>query len=284
MDISVIIVSYNTAASTVECLKSVEAATGAKEILVVDNASTDESIQKIHQLFPEVRLIANTRNRGFAAANNQVLPLCRGRYIIYLNPDTVVKPDTLRKAVVFMDAHPDVGLAGAKILNPDGSLQESVSYRYPGEKFTRGETDGLTGKIACVLGAFMIARKSLLDELHGFDEDFFLYGEDQDLAWRIREKGLSIGYIEDAEVFHWGGQSEVRTPPAAIFEKKLNAEYLFYVKHYKRETIERIKRAGRLKAVFRLFTLHLSLRFSAEKSKLQNKIDCYRLIYKKTAA
>jgi hypothetical protein len=210
--------------------------------------------------------------------------LCRGRCIIYLNPDTIVKPDTLGKAVAFMDRHQDIGLAGAKILNPDGSLQESVSHRYPEEKFTRGETAGLAGSIACVLGAFMIARKSLLDELHGFDEDFFLYGEDQDLAWRIREKGFSIGYIEDAEVFHWGGQSEARTPPAAIFEKKLNAEYLFYAKHYKQDTIERIKRAQRLKAKFRLLTLHLSLRFSANKSKAQNKIDCYRLICKKTNA
>ncbi|HNY51745.1 MAG TPA: glycosyltransferase family 2 protein [Smithella sp.] len=282
MDISVIIVSYNTAAATVECLKSVEAANGAKEIFVVDNASTDESVQKIRQFSPDIHLIVNKRNRGFAAANNQVLPLCRGRYIIYLNPDTIVKPDTPEKAVTFMDGHQNIGLAGAKILNPDGSLQESVSWRYPGEKFTRGETAGLAGNIACVLGAFMIARKSLLDELHGFDEDFFLYGEDQDLAWRIREKGLSIGYIEEAEVLHWGGQSEVQTPPAEIFEKKLHAEYLFYTKHYTKNTIERIKRAQRLKAIFRLFTLHLSLRFSANKSKVQNKIDCYQLIYKKT--
>ncbi len=282
MDVSVIIVSYNTAAATVDCLKSLETANGAKEIFVVDNASTDESVQKIHQFSPDIQLMVNKINCGFAAANNQALPLCRGRYIIYLNPDTIVKPDTLGKAVAFMDTHQDVGLAGAKILNPDGSLQESVSHRYPGEKFTRGETAGLAGSIACVLGAFMIARKSLLDELHGFDEDFFLYGEDQDLAWRIREKGLSIGYIEDAEVFHWGGQSEARTPPAAIFEKKLNAEYLFYAKHYRKDTIERIKRAERLKAIFRLFTLRLSLRFSANKSKTQNKIDCYRLIYKKT--
>ncbi|MDD2275659.1 MAG: glycosyltransferase family 2 protein [Smithellaceae bacterium] len=284
MDVSVIIVSYNTAAATVECLKSVEAAKGSKKIVVVDNASTDQSAHNIRQLFPDIQLMVNERNRGFAAANNQALPLCRGRCIIYLNPDTIVKPDAIGKAVAFMDRHPNIGLAGAKILNPDGSLQESVSRRYPGEKFTRGETDGLAGNIACVLGAFMIARKSLLDELHGFDEDFFLYGEDQDLAWRIREKGFSIGYIEDAEVFHWGGQSEARTPPAAVFEKKLNAEYLFYAKHYKQDTIERIKRAQRLKAKFRLLTLHLSLRFSANKSKAQNKIDCYRLICKKTNA
>ena len=99
-----------------------------------------------------------------------------------------------------MDQNQHIGLAGARILNPDETVQESVSYRYPGEKYTSGEVAGLKGNIACVLGAFMIARKSLLIDLHGFDEDFFLYGEDQDLCWRIRERGYSIGYIEDATV------------------------------------------------------------------------------------
>lgn len=282
MDISVIIVSYNTAALTLGCLDSLWQAQGDKEIFVVDNASTDNSVDAIRRQHPAVTLIANAQNRGFGAANNQALKICRGRYVVFLNPDTTIEKDTLQKAVSFMEASPQTGLAGAKILNPDGTLQESVSYRYPGESFTRGETSALTGKIACVLGAFMIARKSLLDELHGFDEDFFLYGEDEDLAWRIREKGFSIGFMEDAFVLHWGGQSETGTPPVALFEKKKKAEYLFYKKHYKSDTIERIKRTERLKAVFRLFTLKISLPFSVKKTLIQNKIDCYRLIYKMT--
>ena len=151
-----------------------------------------------------------------------------------------------------MEANHHVGLAGAKILNPDGSLQPSVSYRYPGEKYAKNEAAALAGNIACVMGAFMIARKSLIDELHGFDEDFFLYGEDQDLCWRIREKGLAIGYIKNARVVHWGGRSEISTPPAALFEKKLKAEYLFYEKHYISETINRIKKAQKLKLLKRL--------------------------------
>ncbi len=177
-----------------------------------------------------------------------------------------------------MDANQHVGLAGAKILNPDGTLQESVSYRYPGEKFAAGETAGLGGNIACVLGAFMIARKPLIDELHGFDEDFFLYGEDQDLAWRIREKGFSIGYIEDAEVFHWGGQSEIGTAPPALFTKNLQAESLFYEKHYLPSTIERIKKAHKMKAYYRLITLKLQLPFSRDKEKLKNKMECYKIV------
>lgn len=282
MDISVIIVSYNTAALTLGCLDSLWQAQGDKEIFVVDNASTDNSVDAIRRQHPAVTLIANAQNRGFGAANNQALKICRGRYVVFLNPDTTIEKDTLQKAVAFMEANPQTGLAGAKILNPDGTLQESVSYRYPGESFTRGETSALTGKIASVLGAFMIARKSLLDELHGFDEDFFLYGEDEDLAWRIREKGFSIGFMEDASVLHWGGQSETGTPPVALFEKKMKAEYLFYKKHYKSDTIERIKRTEWLKAIFRLFTLKISLPFSVKKTLIQNKIDCYRLIYKMT--
>ncbi|NTW06676.1 MAG: glycosyltransferase family 2 protein, partial [Syntrophaceae bacterium] len=228
--------------------------------------------------FPAINLIANKDNRGFGAANNQALKECRGRYVIFLNPDTTLKPDTLQNALVFMDDNQSIGLAGAKILNPDATLQESVSYRYPGEKFTSGETAHLTGNIACVLGAFMIARKSLLDELHGFDEDFFLYGEDQDLAWRIREKGFSIGYIENAEVFHWGGQSETGTPPAVLFRKKLQAEFLFYKKHYLPSTIKRIKKAQARKASFRLSTLNIQLSFSRNKEVLKNKIECYEMV------
>jgi hypothetical protein len=278
MDISIIIVSYNTADLTVSCLQSLEAAGGAKEIFVIDNASSDQSVEAIRTQFPSVKLITNKNNSGFGAANNQALKDCRGRYIIFLNPDTTVKPDTLQNAVAFMDANQHVGLAGAKIMNTDGTLQESVSYRYPGEKFTSGETAGLKGNIACVLGAFMIARKPLIDELHGFDEDFFLYGEDQDLAWRIRERGFSIGYIEDAEVFHWGAQSEIGTAPPALFTKHLQAESLFYEKHYLPSTIERIKKAHKIKAYYRLITLKLQLPFSRDKEKLKNKMECYKIV------
>lgn len=279
MDISIIIVSYNTAALTLKCLASLQKADGlTKEIFVVDNASTDQSAEIIRTKFPAINLIANKDNRGFGAANNQALQECRGRYVIFLNPDTTIKPDTLQSAFVFMETHQSVGLAGARILNPDGTLQESISYRYPAEKFTSGETAHLTGEIACVLGAFMIAPKSLLDELHGFDEDFFLYGEDQDLAWRIREKGFSIEYIEDAEVFHWGGQSETGTPPAALFRKKLQAEFLFYKKHYLPSTIKRIKKAQARKASFRLTILKLQLPFSQNKERLNNKIECYKMV------
>jgi hypothetical protein len=278
MDISVIIVSYNTVRLITDCLASLQKADDLeKEIFVVDNFSTDGSVAAITAGFPSVTVIANQENHGFGAASNQALPYCGGKYLVFLNPDTTVTDNTLKTAVSYMDAHPHVGLAGARILNPDGSLQPSVSYKYPGEKFTGKELKGLTGEIACVMGAFMIARKTLIKELQGFDEDFFLYGEDQDLCWRIRQRGYSIGYIEDAEVLHWGGQSEFHTMPGALFAKKLKAEYLFYQKHYSPETISRIKKAVKLKARYRLATLKLLSLFTGNNAKLQNKAECYKI-------
>ena len=281
MDVSIIIVSYNTAQLITDCLKSVQNSSGVeKEIFIVDNASSDKSVELIAARFPAVKLQANKENKGFGAANNQGLPLCNGRYVIFLNPDTTIKEDTLQKAVSYMDENRHIGLAGARMLNPDKTIQESVSYRYPGEKYTKGEVANLKGNIACVLGAFMIARKPLIDEIGGFDEDFFLYGEDQDLCWRIRERGYFIGFIENAEVIHWGGQSEIQTTSVALFEKKIKAEYLFYKKHYFRETIHRIKKAQGLKAKYRLITLKLSLPFADNQIAHSHKIACYKIALK----
>jgi len=271
MDISIIIVSYNTADLLFNCLVSLQATHGVnKEVFVVDNCSTDNSAQMVAQRFQDVGLIINSENRGFGAANNQALKNCRGRYIFFLNPDTVVKSDSLKKAVAFMDKNQIVGLAGTKLLNTDGTLQESVFYKYPSEKFSTGETLGLKGKIAWVKGACMIAREQLINSLKGFDEDFFLYGEEQDLAWRIREKGFHIGYIEDAEVFHWGAQSERTTAPPRLFAKHIQAEFLFYKKHYMPSTINRIKKTQKIKAYYRLITLKIQLLFSKNKEPLKN--------------
>jgi GT2 family glycosyltransferase len=279
-DVSVIIVTYNTADLIGECLATIQRDEGAtREVFVVDNASTDEGVALVRDDHSSVRLTANSDNRGFAAANNQVLPLCRGRYIFYLNPDTkLVGPGVLRKCVRFMENNPQVGLAGVKLVNPDGSLQESVSLRYPGEKFSGGEVDGLKGKIACVMGAGMIARTGLIRKLGGFDESFTLYGEDQDLCLRVRQAGYEIGFIEDAVVMHYGGQSERRTLPAEVWRKKTFAEYHFYRKHYSLRTVARIRRADMLKARYRLFTLRLLNLFTENSSVNVGKMVKYRAI------
>jgi GT2 family glycosyltransferase len=279
MDLSFVIVSYNTSDLIGTCLSSVTAADDvSKEVFVVDNASTDGSVDLIRNNFPSVCLVANAKNKGFAAANNQVLPHCRGRYIFFLNPDTEVMSGAFREAITYMDAMPHIGLAGTKIINPDGSYQDSISYRYPGEKYTTGELSGLKGQIACVLGAVMIARAELIKDMQGFDEDFFLYGEDQDLCLRIRKSGYEIGYIDSAVFVHYGGQSERQTTSSEVWKRKINAEFLFYRKHYLSKTMERIRRAHLLKARWRIATLKLTTTFSINNNEAKEKLIKYLAI------
>ena len=278
--LSIIIVSYNTADLIGDCLKSVFAASNiTKEIFVVDNASTDNSVILVEKDFPEVNVIVNMKNRGFAAANNQVIPLYKGKYIFFLNPDAKVMQDTFNKAILFMYTNPDTGLAGTKVVYPDGTFQWSVSNKYPGEKYTTNELCELPGSIACVLGASMIARSELIKGLKGFDEDFFLYGEDQDLCLRIRKSGYKIGYTDSARIIHLGGQSEKNSLSSEVWEKKINAEYIFYRKHYLPKTINRINRSNTIKALWRIITLKLFLPFAKDKTRMKEKLGKYRVIY-----
>ena len=281
LDVSVIVVTYNSADMIGMCLDSLGPYTApSREVFVVDNASTDGSAGIVRDRYSWVLLTANAENRGFAAANNQALPLCRGRYLYYLNPDAkLTSPGVIEECIRFMDAHPQIGLAGTRLINPDGSLQESVSRRYPGQRFAWAEMAGLKGDIACVLGASMIARTDLIRRIGGFDEDFILYGEDQDLCLRIRRAGYEIGYCDSATVVHFGGRSEQQSLPADVWKKKTRAEYLFYGKHYLPETTARIRRADLLKTRFRLITLALVMPFLRVKVEAEGKRTKYRAVY-----
>lgn len=283
-DISVVIVSYNTAGLLATCLDSVLASEGVSfEVTVVDNASNDGSPDIVLTRFPAVRLVANRTNRGFGAANNQALPGCAGKHIVLLNPDTTVEPDSFRKMAAFMEGHPEVGLAGPMVLNPDGTHQESVSFRYPGHRHGAADLGRLPGDIACVLGACQIVRASLLRDLGGFDEDFFLYGEEQDLCLRMRKRGFEIGFIPDAVIMHHGGQSEIETLPAELVKKKLRAEHLFYRKHYRAETIRRIRKAQRLHALWRILSIRMLLPVTADKDLALRKLERYRVVMEEAA-
>jgi len=280
IDISIIIVSYNTADRIGICLESIQADQECrKEVFVIDNASTDGSVDFIKRNYPWVHLIVNEENKGFAAANNQLLPRCQGKYIFFLNPDTKVEPGSLKKFTSFMAANPHIGLAGSKVIYPDGRLQESVSFRYPGQKYATRELSALKGAIACVLGASMMARSEIVKQVGGFDEDFFLYGEDQDLCLRIRKAGYEIGYCEAAIVVHLGAQSERKSMVSELWRKKTQAEYLFYKKHYLPKTMERIRRRNLLQAGWRICTLMLSLLFVRNRENAKEKLTKYRVIY-----
>jgi len=281
VDISTIIVSYNTAELLTACLKSVVSRSDLSvEVIVVDNASQDDSAARVSRDFPWVKLITNEQNAGFARANNQALNVSSGEYVYFLNPDAVVQPGAFEAMMRFMASHTDVGLAGTRILNPDGSVQPSVERRYPGERRAQKDLRGLAGEIAWVLGASMIARRVMVEDLGGFDEGFFLYGEEQDLCLRIRKKGWKIGFIPDAAVVHWGGQSERNTSAADLWKKKFAAELLFYRKHYSRGSVLRIHRANVVQALWRIFSLRLTLPLCLDKEVSLDKLNKYRLALK----
>lgn len=280
-DLSVMIVNYNTAAFLKRCLTSLSSQGDINlKVIVIDNASDDNSQELVRNEFPWVELVANKQNLGFSRANNQALRSCKSKYVYFLNPDTEVQQGALVAMMRFMDSHPEVGLAGNRIINPDGSPQSSVETRYPGQKHAREELKGLEGGIAWVLGASMIARARLIEDLGGFDERFALYGEEQDLCLRIRKAGWAIGHIPDAVVIHWGGQSERNNLPAEIWKKKFEAELVFYKKHYTKRTIRAINTANLVQALWRLVTLTLSLPFSTDRESSLKKLEKYRLVLK----
>jgi hypothetical protein len=280
-EISIIIVSYNTQDLIGDCIRSVLAEEDChKEIFVVDNASTDGSVAYLREGFPKVFLVANEENRGFAAANNQVLHRCRGKYIFFLNPDARLTRGAMRILLSYMESSPRVGLAGTKLVGPDGTPQRSKAEQYLGQDYSQDELSGLPGSLASVIGASMVVRADLAKKIGGFDEDFFLYGEDQDICLRVRKCGYEVGYIDEAIVLHSGGQSERNTTPLGVWDKKIRAEQIFYRKHYSPETVKRINREKVLKACWRMMTLTLSLPFVKNKSRTKYKLKKYFLVYR----
>ncbi len=280
-DVSVIVVNYNAADFLVGCLNSIASQTGiTSEVIVVDNGSRDSSLDVIKGNFPWVMLIANESNLGYARANNIALKACKARYVYFLNPDTEVMEGAFRRMINFMDLHPEIGLAGTRVVNPDGSLQSSIERRYPGERHVKKELRDLKGNIAWVLGATMIARRTVIRDLGGFDEDFFLYGEEQDLCLRIRKAGWAIGYVDEAVVVHWGGQSERENMPAEVWKKKFQSELIFYGKHYSTKAIRSIRTDNVIKAFWRILTLKLTLPFSLDKDVSLRKLEKYCLVLK----
>lgn len=268
MDLSIVIVSFNTKEILADCLKSVKIAIKnlEAEVYVVDNNSSDATAEMVSANFPWVKLIANKENLGFAKANNQALKKSKGKYILVLNPDTTVPADALTKMIDFMEKHQDVGVSTCKIELAIGGLDKDARRHFPTPWRAFTHFSGLSkifkgSKLfdqyyvgykspdeqqeldACV-GAFMMVRKSAMDKVGLFDEDFFFYGEDLDWCWRFREKGYKIIYTPIAKIMHYKGASSGMKKSSqgvtkATKESKRRAKYesvhamkLFYEKHF----------------------------------------------------
>lgn len=258
MRIAVVIVNYNVKDLLVSCLASLQASLAgiSSEIIVVDNDSTDGSIDYAEPMFPGVRFIRLGNNLGFGRANNIGFreALEKGaEYILCLNPDTLISEDTMRVMLDYMDAQPEVGLAGCKLLNADGTFQLACRRGFPTPWASFCKVFGLqalfpksprfaqynqtfrsedeTYFVDAVMGAFMFIRKEALEQIGGFDEDFFMYGEDLDLCFRIQQNGWKITYLHTTSIIHYKGESTRRS---AINEVKhfYEAMEIFARKHY----------------------------------------------------
>jgi O-antigen biosynthesis protein len=268
VQLSVIIVNYNVRAFLENALLSVQKAmfgvTG--EVIVVDNASGDGSADMVRQKFPDVRLIANRQNVGFATANNQALRESKGEYCLLLNPDTIVQETTFRAMIGFFEQHPDAGLAGCRILNPDGSLQLACRRSFPSPWVAFTKISGLsslfpssalfgrynltykspdeTYEVDAISGSFMFARRAVIESAGYLDENFFMYGEDLDWCYRVGKAGWKVYYVHATQIIHFKGESARRS---SIDEVKLfyDAMRVFVRKHIRRGwTADLILRVG----------------------------------------
>jgi len=224
------------------------------EIIVVDNASSDDSLSRLQEYFKDkVKFIASSENNGFAAGNNQALRQVNSDYVLLLNSDTIVWENTLENIYAYMENHEDVGACGCRVRLEDGQLDKACKRSFPNVKnsffrlfhiptnskddnynLTDLADDGIY-EIDCLTGAFMFMRKSALDEVGLLDETFFMYGEDIDLCYRIKQGGWKIVYYGESSITHLKGASSKKQKNKLIYEF-YRAMYIYYKKHHAKES------------------------------------------------
>ena len=234
MDLSIIIVNWNTRDLLSDCLESIKATARdlSHEIIVVDNASTDGSVEMLRERFPRVKVIENAENRGFGAANNQAMKVMAGRYALLLNSDTRLMENAVQELFSFLESRPDAAMACGQLLNADGSRQNSVAAfpslmtlltntplleilfprRFPSK---RRDYPGPI-EVDSAIGACMMVRKSAIDEVGMFDERYFFFFEETDWAMQMRAAGWKVFHIPTAFIYHQQGQSIGRNARSRI--------------------------------------------------------------------
>src|SRR5262245_50528304 len=260
-DVSVVVVNYNTAHLLDRMFAALDQARGTLrfQVIVVDNASRDDSVHILRTRHPSVELIENPTNVGFGRANNQALPRARGRYLLLLNTDAFVAPDTLTKTVAFMDAHPGCGVLGVKLVGHDGMLQPSCRYfPTPWNVFAASNTVGIwmwrrffpgtrlvddmswdhasVRECDWVPGSYYLVRREVIDRIGLFDPRYFLYFEEVDHCRRVRQAGWSVVYYPHTQVLHVGGESAESEGPLTVGRQisalQIESGLLYFRKHH----------------------------------------------------
>jgi GT2 family glycosyltransferase len=270
VDLSIVIVSWNTRALILGCIAALGAASAPlrAETIVVDNGSTDGTPEAIRERFPEVRVIESARNLGFAGGNNAGLRVARGRFFCLLNPDTEARRGSLAALVAHLEGHPELGAVGPRLLNADGS-EQAVGFRFPslaqvaldlfplGGRFAASRLNGRyphaprdrAFAIDFPLGACIVARRAAVEATGPLDEGFHMYSEEVDWCRRMRAAGWGIACLPTAEVVHYGGQSTSQQPARMFYE--LHRSRARYFRRYHGPTFIRaarwITRAGAVK-------------------------------------
>ncbi len=260
MDLSIVIVNFNTKQLTIDAIHSVfhSKTNHSYEILLVDNNSSDGSVEAFHKEFPNITIFENKENVGFSKANNQAIKVANGRYVLLLNSDTIVHEETLQVMIDFMEAYPKVGASGCKVILPDGSLDKACRRGFPTPAASFYHFSGLAKlfpnnprlnqyqlghldpdkdyPVDCLVGAFMLLRKEAIEQVGLLDEEFFMYGEDIDWCYRIKEAGWEIYYYPFTSIIHYKGASSHRKPFKILYEFH-RAMILFHRKHFAKKTL-----------------------------------------------
>ena len=244
MDVSIIVINWNTRDLLAQCLESVyvNPPDSEFEVVVVDNGSSDASAILVREQFPQVRLFENVENIGFVRANNQAIRECRGCYVLLLNSDTIVKPDSLTKMVRFLDEHSEAGIVGAFIENPDGTPQRcfgnfptiltEFAYAWGMDSWSPISewlapppiSSNECRQTDWVLGAALMIRRDILNSVGCLDEEYFMYSEEVDLCYRVRKNDWRNYILGNAHIIHLGGQSSQQIPApmkAELFRSKV---------------------------------------------------------------
>ncbi len=270
-ELSIVIVSFNVKKLLLDCLESIyknKKDTNNWQIIVVDNASTDGSVEAVEKKFPKVNLIKSPKNLGYARGNNLAVSVINSDYVLFLNPDTIIKGDVIQKTLNFLKENPKVGAVTCKVLLPDGKLDYSckrgfpapwsafcyftgLAKVFPNSKFFAGYTatyldSDTTNEVECISGTFFMVRRLAAREVGWWDEDYFWNGEDIEFCFRLREKGWKIYYYPKGEIVHFKGSSSGLWKSAKVSVSKevklrsakagIEAMRIFYEKHYLKNT------------------------------------------------